>query len=237
MRLLADGAVGHGAGGKALHDGFDRFDLLDRYRLAHGLQIEQTAQRRQMLGLVVDGTRVFLEKTIRTGTRGVLQHRHRFGIEQMVFAVTPPLVFTAPIEFGMNHRALGVSAVMPQRHFAGDHVDADTTDARSGPGKILVDKFLRQADGLENLGATIRLNRRDAHLREHLEHAFVQRLDVILDRLLMVRAAQEPLTDHVIQRLEGQVRVDRAGAVPQQQRQVMNFTRLAGFDYQAGFHA
>ena len=41
-----------------------------------------------------------------------------------------------------------------------------------------------------------------------------------------------PLADHVVERLERQVRVDRAGAVAEQQRAVVHLARVARFDDQ-----
>ena len=45
VRLLADGAVAHGAGCEALHDLLGWLDFFDRDRLVGVLQLEQTAQR------------------------------------------------------------------------------------------------------------------------------------------------------------------------------------------------
>ena len=46
-----------------------------------------------------------------------------------------------------------------------------------------------------------------------------------------------PLPDHVVERLERQVRVHRAGAVAEQQRAVMHFARVARFDDQRAARA
>jgi hypothetical protein len=43
-------------------------------------------------------------------------------------------------------------------------------------------------------------------------------------------ADEQALADHVVERLERQVRVDHAGAVAEQQRAVMHFARVARFD-------
>ena len=66
-------------------------------------------------------------------------------------------------------------------------VEADAADARRGPGEVAVDELLLEADRLEDLRAAVALQRRDAHLRHHLEHALVERLDVVLHRLLVRR--------------------------------------------------
>ena len=46
-----------------------------------------------------------------------------------------------------------------------------------------------------------------------------------------------PLADHVVERLERQVRIDRAGAVAEQQRAVMHLARVARFDDQRAARA
>ncbi len=49
----------------------------------------------------------------------------------------------------------------------------------------------------------------------------------------MVRhAPEQPLTDHVVERLEGEVRVDDARAVAEEQRAVMDFARVARLEDQ-----
>ena len=94
-----------------------------------------------------------------------------------------------------------------------------------------------QADGLEDLRAAVALQRRDAHLRHHLQHALVERLDVVLDRLVALDARQHALPDHVVDRLERDVRVDHAGAVAEQQRDVVHFARVARLDDQRAARA
>ena len=106
----------------------------------------------------------------------------------------------------------------------------DAADARRRVGEIPLDEVLLEADRLENLRAAIALQRRDAHLGHHLQHALVQRLDVVLDRLLVGDARQHSAADHVVERLERQIRVHRPGAVADEQRQMMHFARFAGLD-------
>jgi hypothetical protein len=48
----------------------------------------------------------------------------------------------------------------------------------------------------------------------------------------VVDAGQQPLADHVVERLEGEVGIDRARAVADEQREVMHLARLAGFQHQ-----
>ena len=117
-------------------------------------------------------------------------------------------------------------------HFFGDHRDADTADARGRAREVLVDERLVETDSLEELRAAVALDGGDAHLGHHLEDALVERADVVLHRLLVRDANEDPLANHVVERLEREVRVHRAGAVAEQQRTVVHFTRVAGFDDQ-----
>ena len=49
----------------------------------------------------------------------------------------------------------------------------------------------------------------------------------------MIDVRQQLLADHVVERLEGEIRIDRAAAVADEQREVMHFARFAGFEHQA----
>ena len=201
------------------------------------LQLEQAAQRRELLALVVDEPRVLLEDRVLPAPRRVLQLEHRLRVEQVVLAVAPPLVLAAPLEVVLADRPRRERLLVPPPHFFGDDVDADAADARRGAREVLVDERAVEADRLEHLRAAVALQRRDAHLGHHLEDALVERLDVVLDRLLVRDADEHPLPDHVVERLERQVRVDRAGAVAEEQRAVMHFARVARFDDQRAARA
>src|SRR5438874_2038298 len=101
VRLLADGAVGHGAGGEPLENRLDRLHLVERQRLP-GLHLDEAAQGRELAALVVHQLRVLAEDPGLARARGVLQLEHRVGVEQVVLAVAPPLVLAAPVEVGVT---------------------------------------------------------------------------------------------------------------------------------------
>ena len=48
---------------------------------------------------------------------------------------------------------------------------------------------------------------------------------------------QQALADHVVERLEREIRIDRAAAVADEQREVMHFARFAGFEHEADARA
>ena len=101
----------------------------------------------------------------------------------------------------------------------------------------MVDDVLTEAERLEHLGAAVALDRGDAHLGHDLDDALGRRLDHVLARGLVVDAGQRVLADHVIDRLERDVRVDGAGAVTDEQREVMHFAGLAGFHHETDARA
>ncbi len=94
-----------------------------------------------------------------------------------------------------------------------------------------------QADGLENLRAAVALDGGDAHLGDDLDHAFDRGLDVILAGVLLRQADEQALANHVVERFKGDVRVDGAGPVTDEQGKVMDFARFAGFQNQADARA
>ena len=98
--------------------------------------------------------------------------------------------------------------------------------------KWRADELAIEPDRLEDLGAAIAAQRRDPHLREDLEQPLVRGLEVVLDGLLVaeVLGDEGPLLDELRDRLEGEVGIDRAGAVADQEREVRDLARLAGLD-------
>src|SRR5690606_36580413 len=88
--------------GETLDDLRDRFDLLDRHRGTGPLQIEQAAEGRQALRLVIDELGVLLEDLVATGARGVLELEHRVRVEQVILALAAPLVLAADLELAVR---------------------------------------------------------------------------------------------------------------------------------------
>src|SRR5207249_5306647 len=162
--------------------------------------------------------------------RRMLQLEHRVGIEQVELAGPPPLVLAAPVEVGLDDGPCWIGVLLPLADFFRDDVDADAADAGSRPREVAIHERRIEADGLENLRAAIALERRDAHLGHHLEDALVERSNVILHRLLVRDTDEQPLLNHVVERLEREIRVDDARAVPEQQRAVMHLARVARLD-------
>ena len=113
-------------------------------------------------------------------------------------------------------------------------VQADAFDARGRAGEVLLDQRLVQADGFEHLRAAIALQRGDAHLGKSLQQALVDGLDEVVQRF---RLDASPVAPGLVDGFERQVGVHRAGAIADQQGEVHDLARLAGFDDQGHLRA
>ena len=190
-------------------------------------------------GLVVDEARVLLEDVVALGPARVLQLEDRLGVEEVVLTLAAPLVLAADIEraVGAFGRVGGMGVAVACAHLVGQLVEADTTEAADRAREELVDQVLGQADRFEDLGAGVRSDRADAHLRHHLEHALAARLDVVRDGLLRVVDVGRAFGDQILDGLEGEIRIDGGRAVSEQQAHVMHLARLTGLDHETDLGA
>ena len=101
------------------------------------------------------------------------------------------------------------------------------------PGEVMVDHVLPEAERLEDLRAAVALDGGDAHLRGDLDHALGGRLDEVLAGRLVIDGHEDALPDHVVDRLEGDIGIDGAAAVADQQREVVHLAGLARLQDQA----
>ena len=100
-----DRAVRHRAGRKPLDDRLDRLDLLDRHRRFLSNRNSNRPRRVQSRSFWSSTrSRVLLEDLVAAGLRGVLELVDGLGVEQVVFAVAPPLVL-APLRASAGHRS------------------------------------------------------------------------------------------------------------------------------------
>ena len=230
--LLRDGAVRHRAGLEAAHDGFGGLDLLQRDRGGRVLELEQAPQRAMRAALVVDQPRVGLVGRQAVGPHRLLQGVDRLRREQVRLAGGAPLVQAAGGERAHVDRPLRVRGVMAQEDLLGDHVEPDPAHAGGRPSEVVVDDVLAEPERLEHLRAAVALDRGDAHLGHHLHHALGGSLDEVRAGLGVVDAGEVALANHVVDRLEGDVRVHRAAAVADQQGEVVHLAGLAGLEHQ-----
>ena len=237
MRLGADRAQAHGAGGEALDDLGRGFDLVERNRLGRvDLELEQAAQRHVAQALVVDDLRVFLVGVALVGACAVLQLGDGVGRPHVLFAAHAPGVLAAGVEHARQHRVVAEGGLVHAQRFLGHFEDADAAHLRGGAAEILLDEVLLQADGFEQLRAAVAHVGAHAHLGHDLGQALADGLDVVVDglvgRQLKVRGPRQRALQFD-QRLQGQVGVHGLGTVAGEHGEVVHLARRAGLDHQA----
>ncbi len=161
--------------------------------------------------------------------RGVLELRDRVGGPHVGFPAGPEGVVAAGVEGGPVEGSVAVGEPVEAEGLLGDLAEADALDHAGRAGEIPVDEGRRQADGLEDLRAAVRLVRRDAHLRHDLEEALRDGLDVAGARVVVREPRGEQVTE-LAQGGEREVRVHGLGAVAREEREVVDFARRSGVD-------
>jgi hypothetical protein len=240
VRLLGDGAVAHRTGREALDDGLDGFDLVERDRGSDAvLEREHAAQRREVLGLVVDELGVLAEDVVSPSAGGVLEPEHGVGVEQVLRPLAAPLVLAAGRQpLVSDDRAVGrVGAEVALLVLGRDHVDADAAEHRRRAREVRVDELAAETHGLERLGGGVAGDRRDPHLRHDLEDALAERLDQVVHGVLGREPGDHAGSHEVLARLHRQVRVDRRGAVADEGRDVVDLADIARLDDETDLHA
>jgi hypothetical protein len=88
----------------------------------------------------------------------VLQSEHRLRVEEVGLALAAPLVLATDPQLSVRRvdALAGVGDSVPGGHLLGDDVEVDAAELGGRAGEVPVDHGLRQADGLEHLGAVVR---------------------------------------------------------------------------------
>ena len=154
----------------------------------------------------------------------------------MLLAAVAPGVFAAHVQSVAIDRRVGIGQLVAAHRLLGHFLQADAFDTALSAVEVLVQERRRQADGVKDLGAAIGLIGGDAHLGHHLEDGLVHALDEALLNL-MGRQLLGQGRAHGFQRFEGEVGIDRLGAVAGQAAHVMDLAGLAGLDDQADLGA
>ena len=234
--LAADRAEAHGAGREALDDGGSRFDFVDGNRLVRPLEVHQTADRQQPLALLVDAGGESLVLDRRVAAHGVLKAGDALRRPGVILPAQAERVVAAGVEHGAIDRIVAEGIAMAAHRLFGDLGPARTLDRGGSAGEILFDEARVQADRIEDLGATIGLVGRDAHLGHHFQEALANRLDEVLLHVVGLER-QAVLHPHLLQRFEREVGVDRLGAIARQAAEMVDLARLASLDHKAGLGA
>ncbi len=166
----------------------------------------------------------------------MLEGRDGLGVPNMFLAGDPEGVVAANVE-GLGGVGLLAECVLVAAHrLCGDFVKADAFDHRGGAGEVVVDELRVEADGIEDLRTAVGLERRDAHLGHHLQHALLDGFDVGIAGLGRCRSAGDLIYER-LDRVDREVGVDRLCAVSTEETEVMHLPRLAGLDDEANLCA
>src|SRR3989442_8924194 len=113
-----------------------------------------------------------------------------------------------------------VRGLVPGHDVFGDLREAHAAEARDGPREACVDHLRAQPERLEDLGAAVRGQRRDAHLRQHLEQALLRGRAELEARLCgcwpwerRIGSACLLVCEQGVHRLEGEPGMHGLGAV------------------------
>ena len=237
MRLFAYRAIGHRPAFKTPGNRLDRLDLIERNRPSGLFELQQTPQRRQALGLVVDQRGILFVDLIFISARRPLQQVNRLGVEEMVLTALPPLVVPPHIEGPPVGRDFGKRRLMTQQSFASDIFNTHALNLSRGPGEIPIDHFLIETHRLEYLGAAIALDRRDTHFGHHLDRSLDRRINIALFGFLVAITLEHILADHIVEPFKSHIGIDRLSTVTQQQTEVVHLARFTGFKRQANLGA
>ncbi len=151
----------------------------------------------------------------------------------MGFALT--LIFVKAVALDFGALRVAKAGLMPALHLRRNLSQPNAAQPGDRAGEKLIDQLLPQSHGFKNLRPTIAIYRRDAHLRHNLQQpGFHGPHKVALgfgySQLDFTRRNQ------ILNRGQGQIRVNGVGPIANQAGQVMNFAHLAAFNHQADLH-
>ena len=201
--------------------------------------------------MVVHRFCVLFEDVIAARAGGVLQTKDCLGIEEVILPFSAPLVFASFAQLTVRPfgAVLGKGDFMAARHFFGEVLVADASQAAVGAGKALFNELRPQPDGFKNLRPHIRANSGDAHLGHDLKNPFVASLHIVVlsffksHRISGCRAvavlpeAVAAFFQHLSYGVKGDIGIHDCRSVAQQQAYVMDFSGIARFGYQPYFRA
>ena len=164
----------------------------------------------------------------------MLQLEDGLGVEQVVLTLPAPLVLAADI--GLERPGAGlrplVRVAMAPGHLLGQLGQTNAAQPARRRPEVPVHKSPFEPDRLEDLGPGVRRDRRDAHLRHHLQHALARGLQVLAEGLPFRNLAQQAVAHHLGDRLEREVGVHRGRAVPDQKGEVVHLPGITALDYE-----
>ena len=179
--------------------------------------------------LGVDTGGVLLEQIVVIPPCCLLQKVDGLRIVQVLFLIAALLM---PADAGqplVHAQFVGVKCTVVHFQTACcDIIQIDTANTADGIREILLHHAVADAQRLENLRALIGLDGGDPHLGGDLDDTGNHGIDVRLACLRVVLIHQTAV-DHIIQRIQCQIRIDCACTETTEGCEVVYFARLCGF--------
>eukprot|EP01136_Pigoraptor_vietnamica_P023733 Opistho-1_new@6558 len=242
VRFERNRTVAHRTRHKPPHNRLRGLHFLD----GNGLQLRRVKLKQAAQRAVADGqllrARKVVVRALVLPAHSVLQVRDRRRAVHVLLAPVAPVVVAGVREHRGRHRRVRarVREVVPRERLPRNYRKVDAADARRRPRKAPVHHLAPNADGLEYLRALVPLQRRNAHLGHHLEHARLHRLDVVLLgdlRRQSLGHLRAPLRDDALGNFVHEVRAHGVRAKPNQRAVVVHLSRLTRLDNKADLEA
>ena len=232
--LLRQSAVAHGCGLEAFDDTVNALHLFDGHALGGVIEVQQASQVHIVAGFVGGKGSILLEFAVVIRPDRLLQQVDGLGIVQVLFrrGAAAELVSTGAGQIHIDVQSQGVEGLtVPVFQLLLDVQQRDAAHPADGVGEILVDDVGADAHGLENLAALIGLDGGDAHFGGDLHDARQHGLVVVAHGGVVV-LFQQAVMNQAADALLGKIRIDGAGAIAQESREIVHQSRLAAFQNQ-----
>ena len=242
MGFGAQGSERHAGCGKAFADVFNRLHLVDRDRaFGRGQDFEKIAECDRRVGQHrVDIFFIILRLACFVGTLDA--HIRVEALEDgrshgMHFAAATEAVVTGVAEFaGFDRHGFGIGHGVAGQGLDGDFLEADAFNLGGRALEAFLDEFGGNADGFEDLRATVAVDDRDAHFGHDLEDAGFDGFAVVDDRLGEIAVGAVAL-EKFANGLEGEVGIDCRRTEADEAGDLVHIAGFAGLANQAGAHA
>ena len=155
----------------------------------------------------------------------------------MVLTFFAPLIVAAYAERAAVGLNVGEGVRMALERLSRDPLKPHALDLRRRPREVLINNFLIEAHGLEDLRTSIRFNRRDSHLGHHFDNALYGTVYIALFGFFVGVIVEHPLADHVVEAFECHIGIDRLRTVARQQAEVVHLARFARLNCQTDARA
>ena len=219
VRLRRERAVRHRAAREPADDRVDRLDLVERRGLGRVDGLEQVARLERGPSVDEPGEALVEVEALALhgldervcGGDALLQRLDDLGVGRVRLAALAELVEAGVLELGL----VGTGGREAVERLALEPVEPDPADRRRRPAEEAPAEPPVEPDGLEQAGAPVAGDVRDAHLRHDLEDAVLERAEQPPLRLLRRGAVAADLVDRreVGDGLEREPRADDVRAV------------------------